>query len=330
MHKKILLFVFLIIWSCSSKDDNDNLLKDKQIERLILEVQIKDSEIKKLEQQLEGSNESYTSLKPDENASLLIDLLISEEFHKTSVELRKIDSTSLAPYVIYEVLLRNTFSNSSGYEGYQGQGIIIVDHSLAFNKMVWSYIDRYSDFPPHTFSFLDFNGDGKKDLYTFAGFEDVFNTNLFINQTGSDRKEPFKLVFSNGLSYCPLFDFNHDGIPEILSSTNEIEDLPLEGQRFTNLANTLIMKEYDKIVGSFNQYNYDYNMPSTYKEFSLELFSDVKILSINSDSIVDVSHQYPDHFKFRIQVLNEIETDSKEIMNWINQLKAQAKGYLEN
>ena len=108
--------------------------------------------------------------------------LKSEQFHpiylqfgldtlKTkSGEIRKIDSTSIAPFTVTYFVFRERNQDSSWPYGF---GYLISDGSSSNENVIW-YNLIYGDFDPHSFSWVDFDNDGDKDLFHLYGYEDVF------------------------------------------------------------------------------------------------------------------------------------------------------------
>jgi hypothetical protein len=246
---------------------------------------------------------------------------------KTKIgEITNIDSNSFPPYKVIQFY----FKERNPKEPWPyGSGIIIVDESNSDNEVIW-YNLIYGDFGAHTLSWIDFDNDGDKDLYHLVGFEDVFKSRLFLNQINTRDRVPFKMIYNNNIAYCVLVDFNKDGFPEILNQVKKIdlEDYdwnPAFKFKLEEDEKQKIAKEYDRIVGNFDQFNFDYNMPNHYKEFSISISSDVNILSVINDTVVDVSGNYPDHFCFRGNIIMNISEVGSEIKPLLNELENKYK-----
>ena len=312
--------ILLSVVSCKNPSETDQYIEtlNSQISK---QTELNDSlraNIVKLKHQINASKN--TKLTEDE---IDINNLIKQQaFKGVKGKIYNIDSTSFKPYRV--ISLRSYMNSNKKYE-YLGSGIMIIDDENSYNKLVWYYFDK-SDFPPHTFTFIDFNNDGNKDLYMYSGMEDVYNSKLFINQINNNRKAPFKLIYENNHSYCPIIDIDKDGTPEVLN-TNRIygnEDIiPL--YEITKENKEKINREYDRIVGGYDKYNFDYNMPKHYKEFLFNISADVNILKVKSDSMIDISLTYPEHFCFRSKIIDSLQNVSNEISSSLENLSGKYK-----
>lgn len=242
---------------------------------------------------------------------------------KTKVgKITNVDSVSFSPYKILHFYFRE--KNQENPWPY-GAGYLIADDSKQNNKVIW-YNLIYGDFGPHSFSWIDFDNDGDKDLYHLIGIEDVSKSLLFLNQIGSKASSPFKMIFKNKIAYCAVVDLNLDGIPEILNQIKKVK----QGYADFNTAldyeledsvREKIVNEYNRIVGDFDKCNAKYGMPNHYKEFSFSINSDINILSVNDDTIVNVSAQYPEHFCIRKDILRNINNAGDSIKSWFSELE---------
>lgn len=218
-------------------------------------------------------------------------------------EITQIDSISYPPYnVIYFTFTKGVKSDSTGWIPPYGAGWVLVENYENNPKLRGHYL-TYGDLTAHTFHWLDFDQDGDFDVYTYSGEEEIFKTELLLNTTTG-----FTSVYTNHYAYCPLIDINADGKPEILSHDSAAfagihSELDLQLSKDQEKA---IQTEYDNIVGDFNPYNYDYNLPDHYKLFSLNLTASTRILTIENDSIKDLSKNYPQYFCWRTGILNKI------------------------
>ena len=230
-------------------------------------------------------------------------------------KINEIDSLSLSPYIIYKYNYYEDFKKDNNDRQY-GFGILITEKQSDHENVIWSYLIR-GDFPPHTFSWIDFNNDKKKDLLLLIGFEDVFVSELFINNIldNQDITRNFQLIYRNTNCYTTIIDIDKDDRPEIIEgfSGNDIYFYEIPKS-----VRTKINKEYDRIVGKFDKYNFTYNMPSVYKQFNLYLLSEFRILKLVDDEFVDITNKQKDHLACRKDILYEIETsdqNTKEIIN---------------
>ncbi|WP_139957794.1 hypothetical protein [Flavicella sediminum] len=260
---------------------------------------------------------SSTSKKIDSifNLKKITDLA---KYSNSEFKLKEKDTFTLYPYEILYGEINNCETKQ-----YEGSGLIIINNSN--NKLIWEYFDP-SDFPPHTFSFIDFDNDNDKDLYMYSGFEDVFVTSLFINQIESEKKPKFKEIYNNHLSYCSIVDIDNDGFPEIINTISQFENedvyLFFEIDKKTE---SIINKEYDRIVGKFDKYNEDYNMPKAYKNFAINLLSETNILKVVNGQISDVTNEFHQHKEFRRNTLDSLKNITIELKPWIEKLKSKYK-----
>lgn len=237
-------------------------------------------------------------------------------------EITNIDSVSFPPYKVLNFYFRER--NQEQPWPY-GMGYLIVNESNTQDKVIW-YNLIYGDFGPHTFSWIDFDGDGDKDLYHLIGYEDVFDSRLYLNQININPSQPFKLIYDNKIAYCTLVDLDKDGIPEILNQIKKVEEgyadyNPALNYKLENKEREKIVEEYDRIIGDFDKCNFDYNMPNAYKEFSISIHADVNILSVKNDTIVDVSENHPKHFCFRADILKNIKNTGELVKPWLTELE---------
>ncbi len=191
-------------------------------------------------------------------------------------------------------------------------GVIHVLWHLASSMPVWS-VDWGGDFQPHSLAWLDFDGDGSKDLLLFAGFEDYFDTRVYLWRldTSSSLEEALVEVYANGDPYSVILDFEGDGRPEILDSGNQgreyVEDECWEyrlGDPQT--VRDALGVEYRSLARGYDQFNFTYNMPDHYPSVSMKILDPIRILSIEGSSVVDVTTRYPDHLRWRLGLLREI------------------------
>jgi hypothetical protein len=180
---------------------------------------------------------------------------------------------------------------------------------------VWS-LDWVGDYQPHSRSWIDFDGDGQKDLFFFAGFEDVFSTHIYLWRVKTNRFSPNSLVkvYSNHNDYSVLLDMDRDGRPEILDSGHagdahiehrcgddewDVPEIPATVQEALAI-------EYRALSRSFDQYNFTYNMPGSYPAWGMKILDPISILRIEKAGLVDVTERFPDHLQWRLRMLSEI------------------------
>lgn len=200
-------------------------------------------------------------------------------------------------------------------------GFIYVLWNQVTSKAVWA-LDWSGDFQPHSLSWMDFDGDGKKDLFFFAGFEDVFSTHIYLwnIKTPKFDTKNFIKVYSNWNDYSVVLDFENDGHQEILDSGytgNEHVDISCGQDEFETplippeVKNKMI-NEYRKLTGSLNKINFNYNLPEIYPVWAIGIFDPFRIFRIVNGKLIDVSHNYSNHLQWRRGILNHIRKVNKE------------------
>jgi hypothetical protein len=73
-----------------------------------------------------------------------------------------------------------------------------------------------------------------------------------------------------------------------------------------------IRSKYSKVTGSLDKYNFDYNMPESYRLFNTKLLYPIKIFKIKDQESIDVTSQYPEYLKWRISILKKVKKDSPD------------------
>lgn len=191
-------------------------------------------------------------------------------------------------------------------------GTIHVLWDRASSAPVWS-LDWGGDFQPHSLAWIDFDGDGKKDLLFFAGSEDIFATHLYLwrLKTPSFSKEALVEVYTNDNDYSVVLDFEGDGRPEILDSGHPgSEHVDHQcGEDSPEIPRTVrdaLGVQYRSLSRGFDQFNLTYNLPDAYPSLSMKILDPIKVLRIAGSSVVDVTARYPDHLRWRIGLLKEI------------------------
>lgn len=199
------------------------------------------------------------------------------------------------------------------------QGIAYILWNKQTSNTLWG-LDWMGDFTPHSISWQDFNGDGKRDLFFFAGFEDVFETYLYVWNVKDENynRENLLKAYENKNNYSVVLDFEGDGNPEILDS-GHIGDEHFENQCIQNEYSYAVVptqieveltKKYMELSGKFDHLNFTYNLPKHYPIFSMSILSPIKIIRIQGDSAVDVTSEYPNHLRWRLEQLGRIRPEN--------------------
>lgn len=294
-ESSLILIILLIVVGCSSKNENHQESYTSQDSAIIVKDTIYVPSV---------LTRDFSGIEP----------LLNKK-----VSISKVDSSSYPDYKIFH--FEFTSGSYTSIEDY-GSGI-----ALTKNDSIVTWNLEYGDNGSHTFNWIDFDNDGDKDLYTFAGEEEYFSSRLYLND-GDSLKE----IYNNTLCYCPLIDINNDGVPEILNTVNsEVIEVDYDSElNLTDNQHSEISNEYDAIVGEFDQYNFNYNMPKFYKLFSMDILSSVAILELADGELKDISMDYPEHYCFRIKLLKSIKTPSKRVEPVLNNLVSEYSKICKN
>ena len=233
---------------------------------------------------------------------------------------------SLRPGLALEYLgSRNTRSNDLVWSEYSYNtptnahnwpaGVLHVLWSLTSSAPVWS-MDWDGDFQPHSHAWIDFDGDGQRDLFFFAGFEDVFATHIYLwrLQKPGYRKDALVKVYSNDNDYSVILDMEADGRPEILDSgysgdthvAHQCGTEEWDRPEVPDSVERALDAKYRALSRGFDQFNFTYNMPDAYPATSMKILDPIKILRIERSGVVDVTARYPAHLRWRLGVLRDI------------------------
>jgi hypothetical protein len=149
-------------------------------------------------------------------------------------------------------LRRFTFVPEPPHAWPYGNGFAVADR--ASGEVLWIYLHN-GDCPPHEIRWLDFDGDGREDIFFHAGFEDVFTTHLYLNRVRSSRYavSHFAQAYENDDVYAVVVDLDADGRPELLAPDAYLpEDDPCAAA-FAEVAaaSEAWNEEYRRVAGRF-------------------------------------------------------------------------------
>jgi hypothetical protein len=232
-----------------------------------------------------------------------------------------IDSISIKPYKVYHFSYSNTKDeNNWPY----GAGIAITKINGKKESAMWFYW-LHGDFPPHTIEWIDFNGDKEKDLWILAGFEDEFESLLYINKLKEDGN--LKILYNNNHSYSALIDIDKDKLPEIMDAgVNPATEPEETWVKENDNLNAEIDKEYKRIVGQYDKCNFDYNMPNAYKKINLSPYDKFRIFKVKGMEAIEITKDFPIHIRWRTEVLDKVIPENEMTKEGIK----ETKDYLEN
>ncbi len=190
-------------------------------------------------------------------------------------------------------------------------GFIIWENRNQAFKPLWFQLDS-SDFPPHTFTYIDFNQDGKLDFLILSGREDYFNTRAYINNsTNHFSLENFELKYENRNCYSSLVDINNDGICEILDSGISGDEHKESKQFFyTEKQKTELENKYDSIT-KIHCNNFTYNLPEYFKIINSFISNKIIIFQFINGKFLDNTKNYKHYIEWRIHFLTELKNDPR-------------------
>lgn len=206
------------------------------------------------------------------------------------------------------------------YGTYKFRGYAIWENKENAINLLWSQLDS-SDFPPHTFSYVDFNDDKKMDLRLLAGEDEEFFTRVYINQTKKTYSlNNFVLKYSNDNVYSTILDIDNDGTIEILDSKNN-SDLNESPNIFLTPNQE---KELSKVYYSMSRenaiYNFSYGVPGSYKFYNMFLMDSIRIHQYIKGRFIDNTRTFSDHLSWRIKFLTQLKNDPRNDSKYINNL----------
>jgi hypothetical protein len=203
------------------------------------------------------------------------------------------------------------------------------------NALIWYYLCD-GDFPIHEPDWIDFNQDGRKDLFFFIGFEDVFQTHIFISNINGNSYSPdnFISLYENKNDYSLVVDLDADGIPEILDSGYQEEDhygknpCHFSEPAYAPDFRQSLKDEFTKICLKSKVGFFQYGSEDLYSD--LFIFDPIIIYRFTKNRLTDVTGKYAKHLKWRIKILRKYykntDQNCKEIItNLIRYLKHKIK-----
>jgi len=187
-------------------------------------------------------------------------------------------------------------------------------------KLLWYGARSYGfeDYP-HTFSYIDFNQDGKTDLLLLSGLETYFHTRAYLNCSADTFSEnSFKLIFETYNNYSVLSDINDDGKPELINLSEkkfeETDPTTYQPVHYTDALKKRLCNKYDSITKNkkFCNFKYGYEKnPESYKEINSFVTDKITISEYNNGSIIDNTGKYEEYIKWRINFLIELKNDER-------------------
>lgn len=243
--------------------------------------------------------------------------LLNSKFIKTDwISLEKTDTISESNKTLF---LTHFQYGQNRFWGYA----IWKEVKNKFN-LLWFQLDS-SSYPPHTFSYIDFNGDDKIDLLLLAGEDDEYFTSVFINNT-KKRYSPdnYLLKYNNEHNYSTVLDIDKDGRPEILDSEFSLDQLESPIFYLTPEQKQELSDIYDSMTQNKSYHNFTYGVPGSYKIYNMFLEDQIVIKQYIINNFIDNTSLFKDHINWRIKFLTDLKkdprNDKKQIDNLIEYL----------
>jgi hypothetical protein len=239
--------------------------------------------------------------------------LLNSKIIKTDwISLEKTDTISELNETLYLTHFQYGQYRDWGYAIWQ-------DIKNTFN-LLWLQLDS-SDYPPHTFSCVDFNSDNKMDLLLLAGEDEEFYTRVFINYSKEYYShDNFVLKYYNDYVYSSILDIDQDGKPEILDSG--INPIYRDSSIFylTSEQEKELSNIYDSMTQSNNFNNFTYGVPGSYKIYNMFLEDEIVIYQFINNNFIDNTRLFKDHIIWRIKFLTDLKKDPRNDSKHIDAL----------
>lgn len=239
--------------------------------------------------------------------------------------LQSLSNSSVVGSASNKILSTDTISENLFLTQYVSEnrflGTLIWTKERGKFNPIWQLKDS-SDFPPHTFSFVDYNNDGRKDLTLLFGQEDVYGTDVYLNEASKTfSKDNFKLVHQNWNDYSVIVDLDGDGLPELLDSGNEQTE-QVETPKFflSDEVRKEVERKYDKIAQVKGANNFHFSMPNHFRVFNSFLMDSIKVMGFENGHFTDKTCRYNEYLDWRISLLKQMDKDSRNDKKTINGL----------
>lgn len=201
------------------------------------------------------------------------------------------DPPSPTPSAPYE-LRRFAFVSAPPHDWPYGMGFAVSDRTSG--EVLWIYLHN-GDYAPHEIRWADFDGDGRDDIFFYAGSEDVFTTHLYVNRVASTRYgvSHFAQAYANDDVYAVVVDFDGDDRPElIVPEAYPPEDDPCAATfQAVAASNHEWKEEYRRLASHFDPFNFPFGASAAEYD-ALQLFLKPTIVSFGRkpSSVAIVTH----------------------------------------
>ena len=173
--------------------------------------------------------------------------------------------------------------------------------------------DRFTAF------LVDMDGDGNDDVIAYGSEEIDWSTTVYLNRGGT-----FVEGYTTHVSHGTLFDFDHNGKPELLVSTRSADGLDCELDSKSEAESA----KYAKTVsGDFAKTHYDYGSDEDKGELEMHMREPITIIAAREGKLVDATKEYGEFLKWRAQTLRASAKvqQSKGCTKYFNDLAAKAE-----
>jgi hypothetical protein len=165
--------------------------------------------------------------------------------------------------------------------------------------------------PPHTVRWLDFDGDGRRDLLVLWGDEDEEGTSIFLDRAGSHaRDQAFVAAYENRGQYAGVLDLDGDGRPEIVQPDawrgGETEEWPCADMEPPADVRAQAAQEYRRLTRGVRDANFTYGEEGGYEPTVMALWMPVRILAVRGARAVDVTREHAGHVRWRVGLLQRM------------------------
>lgn len=185
------------------------------------------------------------------------------------------------------------------------------------------------DFPPHALHWLDLDGDGASDLFYTAGYDDVEETRVFLNRMEVEGAPPFVRAIEETADYLGVVDLDDDGRPELLDPGDPDfgSETPVwfDGCALPDRAAAEAWVRFGDLAEGWEELN---------RYETLHPLRRVRVLRLERSAappwyeVVDVTRRFPDHLRWRLGLLEEVEGADRECREMIEGLRAWIRSRL--